>query len=87
LYGYEVPRSKLRGIKSEFAEANSPSLFKLPTSLKLRRDKSPPFAPPSSVGTELLAKADHPCSPDESGHGILAKANKKFLQLVHFFLD
>ena len=31
---------KLRGIKSEFAEANPPSLFKLPTSLKLRQDKS-----------------------------------------------
>jgi len=25
----EAPRSKLRGIKSEFAEANPPSLFKL----------------------------------------------------------
>jgi len=69
----EPPRSKLRGIKAEFAEANPPSLFKLPTSLKLRRDKSPPFAPPSSVGTELLAKADHPCSKLQ---GILAKANK-----------
>jgi len=34
------------------------------------------FAPPSSVGTKFLTKADHPCSPDESGQGILAKANK-----------
>jgi len=48
-----------------------------PKPTRLRSMSYGAFAPPSSVATELLAKADHPCSPDESGQGILAKANKK----------
>ena len=46
----EAPRSKLRGIKSEFAEANPPSLF------KLRRVR--PAIHPCSKLQGILAKAN-----------------------------
>jgi len=46
----EPPRSKLRGIKGEFAEANPPSLF------KLRRVR--PAIHPCSKLQGILAKAN-----------------------------
>jgi len=55
-----------------------------PKPTRLRCSSFGAFAPPSSVGTELLAKADHPFSPDEAGQGILAKAKKGGQVWTHY---
>jgi hypothetical protein len=58
----EAPRSKQRGIKAEFAEANPPSLFEL-------RRATMPFIPAAPMNRDL-------CFAPTSFQGILAKANK-----------
>jgi hypothetical protein len=52
---YEAPRSNLRGIKAEFAEANPPSLF------ELRRIAAPfiPAAPLEGISAPLRQVAGY----------------------------
>ena len=68
----EAPRSKLRGIKAEFAEANPPSLF------KLRRVR--PAIHPCSKLQGILAKANKPIT----AWGGLASIVARLLQVLNF---
>ena len=75
----ELSRVAGRGIKAELRRSLTRLRSgELPTSSRLRRDKSARFTLPSSVGLKPLAKTDHPCSPPKNcgGQGIQAKANK-----------
>jgi len=63
---------KLPAASCGVSKGNPPSLSGAmarqvaPKPTRLRYSSFGAFAPPSSVGTELLAKADHPFSPDEA---------------------
>ena len=73
----ELKKMKLPAVNCRVSSGIAPK----PT--RLRSMSYGAVASPSSLGMELLAKADHPCSPDLSGstlrsdklQGILAKAN------------